>query len=489
MHRYIGALTRNIVALHPDIGALPQDIGASYAVNGPAGVLGFAPFWKTMTLRSSRLLLTQGGAALLLTLGIWVNTGTLAPYGATLKSPLIWAPCNYPLNIDNPHFKATFLMLDGAPRSQWELSVVLRRILYPLLAYPFMKLLGFGAGGLVTNVLLAVGSLAVFWLALRRRLGSEPPTLILALLATYPGWMYWAGLPYSYAAIVPLSLLCMVLLWRVEMLAGWRQALLAGLAMGVLFTGYDLLPFFGAAGVLLLLWRRLRGPCAVFAVAMVIPTVLTTAVLWQVYRVPFHNGNTEAYYKVIRSYISKVDLGAWWYWLRAFPWAVRDNYFFSNFLFLPVLVLLVLAILGVQSLRGGKDNWMGPVLRPAEICLAIAAVLLFLFLNLAPPYGGWQLRGSWVPRLYQPVFVAMISVLAAFFQTRAALLPLALRRGSWAALGLVVALQVWVVFAPVLGAPGLSGEIYYRFYHHASRPFYADNLKKLGTRPVGFCGR
>jgi len=46
-----------------------------------------------MTLRSNRLVLTLGGAALLLTLGIWVNTGTLAPYGATLKSPLIWAPC------------------------------------------------------------------------------------------------------------------------------------------------------------------------------------------------------------------------------------------------------------------------------------------------------------------------------------------------------------------------------------------------------------
>src|SRR3954451_23846126 len=210
-----------------------------------------------MTIHSSRLALTLGGAALLLTLGIWVNTGTLAPYGATLKSPLLWAPCNYPLNIDNPHFKATFLMLDGAPRAQWAFSVVLRRILYPLLAYPFMKLLGFGAGGLVTNVLVAVGSLAFFWLALRRRLGAQPPLAILALLATYPGWMYWAGLPYSYAAIVPLSLLCLVLLWRLESGdVSWRRAALVGLAMGVLFTGYDLLPIYGAAGVLLLLWRR-----------------------------------------------------------------------------------------------------------------------------------------------------------------------------------------------------------------------------------------
>ena len=126
------------------------------------------------------------GACLLLSLGIWVNTGTLAPYGATLEKPFLWEPCNYILNIDHFHFKATFLMLDGAPREQWEFSVVLRRVLYPLLAYPFMKLLGYGAGGLVTNVLIALASLAVFWPALRRRLGAEPPWGLLLLLATYP---------------------------------------------------------------------------------------------------------------------------------------------------------------------------------------------------------------------------------------------------------------------------------------------------------------
>jgi hypothetical protein len=421
------------------------------------------------------------GACLLLALGIWVNTGTLAPYGATLEKPLLWGPCNYPLNIDHYHFKATFLMLDGAPRGQWEFSVVLRRVLYPLLAYPFMKLLGYGAGGLITNVLLAMGSLAVFWLALRRRLGEEPPPLLLALLATYPGWMYWAGLPYSYAAIVPLSLLCMVLLWRVETLTGWSQALVTGLALGVLFTGYDLLPFFGAAGVLLLLLRRrLWGPCVVFAVAQLIPTVLTAAVLWQVFRVPFRNGNTEAYFAVLKSYVSPINLWEWWYWLRQFPQAVVANVFFSNFLFLPLLFLFVLLV----------ARWLPresrAVLGRAEAWLLIVAVLLFLFNNLAPPYKGWPLRGAWVPRLYQPVFVALITTLAAFY-SRAALLPRTLRRGSWAALGLVVALQAWVVFAPVLGAPRLSGWLYYRFYQHAKRPYYADNLQKLGARPAGFC--
>jgi hypothetical protein len=157
------------------------------------------------------------------------------------------------------------------------------------------------------------------------------------------------------------------------------------------------------------------------------------------------------------------------------------NTFFSNFLFLPLLFLLVL----VAALWLPRES--RAVLRPAEAWLLIAAVLLFLFNNLAPPYAGWPLRGAWVPRLYQPVFVAMISTLAVFY-ARAALLPRAMQRGAWAALGLAVALQAWVVFAPVLGAPRLSGWLYYRFYQHSTRPFYADNLQKLGARPVGFCG-
>ncbi len=425
------------------------------------------------------------GACLLLALGIWVNTGTLAPYGATLEKPFLWAPCDYALNIDHFHFKATFLMLDGAPREQWEFSVVLRRILYPLLAYPFMKLLGYGAGGLVTNVLLAVGALILFWRALRARIGTAPPPAVLALLATYPGWMYWAGLPYSYAIIVPASLLCMALLWRVEALTTWPQALLAGLGLGVLFTGYDLLPFFGAAALLLLLRRRLWLPCAVLAAAMLLPSLATAALLWRFFRVPFRNSNTEAYFAVLKSYWPPIDLHAWWALLRQLPRAALSNALYSNFLFLPLLFLALL--LAARWLpREPGESGAPRLLRPAEAALLIAVALLFLFNNLAPPYPGWPLRGAWVARLYQPAFAAMIPVVAYFF-ARAPLLPLPLRRGAWAALALTVALQAWVVFAPVLGAPRLSGFLYWRFYQHAPRPFYADNLERYGARPVGFC--
>jgi hypothetical protein len=45
-----------------------------------------------------------------------------------------------------------------------------------------------------------------------------------------------------------------------------------------------------------------------------------------------------------------------------------------------------------------------------------------------------------------------------------------------------------IVFGPILGNPlGLSGYAYYRFYDHTDAHFvYAQNLRELGHRPIGF---
>ncbi|HEX4963666.1 MAG TPA: hypothetical protein VF173_22765 [Thermoanaerobaculia bacterium] len=436
-----------------------------------------APPGAAVTARRDRWHLAA--ACLVLIAGIWANTGTLAPYGATLDHPFVWEPCKYLLNIDHFHFKATFFMLDGATREQWAFSVVLRRLLYPLIAYPFMKLLGFGGGGLAVNTLLAVGSVVVFWLALRRRSAVPPSPAVLWLLATYPGIFYWAGLPYSYAAIVPFSLLSLVLLWRVERLATWREALLCGLALGVLFTGYDLLPFFGAAAILLLLYRRLWGPCAVLAVTQVVPLALVLAFLKWHFGVPVRNSNSEAYAHVLGSYFSPIDGQKWGELLLNLPTVLVDSFLYSNFLFLPLLFLTCLAV----SRRLPKDGRTLPV---AEISLLLAAALLFLFNNAAPPYDGWQLRGTWIARLYQPVFVAILSFLAVFFG-RSPLLPRPWRLGTQAALALTLLANAWVVFAPLAGHAGLSGLLYNRFYRHATATSYAANLRVFGARPVGFC--
>lgn len=435
---------------------------------------------------SRRELLHLTGAALVLMLGVWASSGTLAPYAATLAKPYPWAPCNYLLNIDHNHFKAVFLMLDGAPRDQWEYSVVLRRVLHPLLAYPFMKVLGFGAGGIVANVLLALGSIGVFWRALQKRYEGKVPVAVLWLLATSPGIFYWAGLPYSYAIIVPASLLALVILWKLETAAGWRPALLWGLALGVLSTGYDLLPFFGAAGLLLLLSRRLWGPGAVFAAAAAVPTALVAVGLRAIFEVPFQSNNTQAYGSIVGSYLtlgSLTDegLGTWGRLLAKLPEIALDVFLYSNFLFLPLLFLL--GLLAARWLPQGT-----PAVLRAEACVLIAAVLLFLFTNLAPPYPGWQLRGSWLARLYQPVCGVMISTLAALF-ARADLLPRRLRRALLGALAIAIAADLWIVFGPVLGATRLSQTVYHRFYRHDRPTAYEETLATYGRRPLGFCGK
>lgn len=429
-------------------------------------------------------LLHLAGACLILVLGLWASTGTLAPYAATLASPLLWGPCNFALNIDHFHFKATFLMLDGAPRDQWEFSVVLRRLLYPLLAYPFMKLLGYGAGGLVTNVLLAAGSMTAFWRALQRRLGGEASPAVLWLLATYPGFAYWAGLPYSYACIVPFSLLAMVLLWRVESLTTWREALACGLALGVLFTGYDLLPFFGVAAVLVLLARRRWGACAVLAVAQLVPTAATALLLKTVFGVPLRNSNSEVYATVLKSYLSignlsPSELQQWRAFLAGLPGIALDTFLYSNFLFLPLIFLVCL-------LAAARLPWGLRLPGRAEASLLAAGLVLFLFANLAPPYPGWQLRGSWVARIYQPAGVALVAYMAAF-SARARLLPAGLRRGVGGAILLAIVANAWVVFAPLLGSTGLSQLVYHRFYRHDRPTAYSETVSRLGARPVGFC--
>ena len=433
-----------------------------------------------------REILHLAGAGLVLLLGVWASSGTLAPYAATLAKPYVWGPCDYLLNIDHNHFKAVFLMLDGAPRDQWEYSVVLRRVLHPLLAYPFMKILGFGAGGIAANILFALGSVAAFWRALQNRYGGKVPVALLWLLATSPGIFYWAGLPYSYAIIVPASLLALVILWKLETATGWRPALLCGLGLGVLSTGYDLLPFFGAAGLLLLLSRRLWGPGAVFAAASAVPTVLVAVALRAIYQVPFVSSNTHAYGNIVRSYLdlgslTDESLGTWGRLLAKLPVIALDVFLYSNFLFLPLLFLL--GLLAARWLPKGA-----PVVLRAEACVLIAALLLFFFTNLAPPYPGWQLRGSWLARLYQPVFGVMISTLAALF-ARADLLPRRLRGALVGALALAIAADLWIVFGPVLGSTRLSQTVYHRFYRHDRPTAYEETLAAYGRRPLGLCGR
>jgi len=398
-------------------------------------------------------------------LGIWLSSGTMAPYAVTLDSPRILEPCHYVANLDHDQFQATFAFLDGAPPAQWNFSVVLRRLLFPLAAFPLMKAFGFMGGGLLTSMLLHLLALFVLSRFLSRRYSPEAADIGVWLLATYPGIAYWGGLPYSYAIIVPASIVAMVLLFRIDESDGRQALILNSLLLGLTFTGYDLLPFFGPASVLLVLRQRSFRASLINICCFLLPSgVVAAAMLWHP-EIPQSNPNTAIYGTILRSYLDPT-INGWIELLLQVPRAALGSLIFGNFVFLPLAWLI--------SLMGrGKSR---PERVEMAIILSVAAV--FLFNNLAPPYDGWQMRGEWIARLYQPLFVVMIMMLSRLRSLKGV--------AEWSGV-LAVLLNACVVFGPILGALPLSSYVNARFYRHGSDMAMRRNLTELGRRPLGVC--
>ncbi len=403
-------------------------------------------------------------ACVVLVAAIWLSSGTMAPYASTWSSPAVSAPCHYLYNVDHPQFRATFAMLDGAPRNEWGFSVVLRRILFPLVAYPFMKLLDFERGGFLTSVLAHLAALLALGLSLRRREGERAAILGVWLLATWPGVTYWAALPYSYSAIVPASVGLYLLLARLANETSLRRAALLASGMGVLFTAYDFLPIFGVAAVMTLAVARRWRVLAVTVPCLLLPTVVSLLALRLVWHASTNNSNTAIYSTVMGAYLHPPALGVWLSALRDLPSVTLANFLFSTFLFLPLLFLALLPF-GTRTTH-------------AERAILLATALIFLFNNLAPPYvSRWQMRGLFIARLYQPVFVVFLFYAARAATTR---LPVVLCI-------VAIAANLTIAFGPIARVPW-AGYVYHRFYMHAQANTMELNLDRWGRRPMGFCG-
>jgi len=152
------------------------------------------------------------------------------------------------------------------------------------------------------------------------------------------------------------------------------------------------------------------------------------------------------------------------------------NFLFSGFLFLPLLFAATWGLnLRHQRLR----------LEPVETAVLLAVALVFTVNNLAPPYEGWQLRGAWIPRLYQPVFITyLLFVTRKFKQLNSA-------RSEWrnpfaAVCALIIILNASVSFGGILGNP-LAENLFFRFYQHSEPDAMRVNLERYGRRPLGFC--
>lgn len=416
-------------------------------------------------MKNDKYLVHEVAACLVLALAIWLASGTLSPYGDHPGSKVL-EPCHFVVNIDNDHHLAPFFLLAGAPESYWIGSVVLRRIIYPIVAYPFVRVLGFLAGGLLCNFLITAATMLAFGRFVRRRFGDGGAIAVLWLLATYPGITYWAGLPYSYAAIVPASLLAAMLLYRLDGAEAVSVVLSTALLLGIVLLSYDLFVFFVPAAVLLLLSRR-KILLAFLAAAMaMLPTFLVDAVLSQIGVQPL-NGNTMSYIHVVNAYLHPGPPGPWLHYLERLPLVLVANFFDSNFFFLPALALIAVVICPRCISR-------------VEAAILWSVLAVFLFSNAAPPYYGWQIRGEWIARIYQAVFVALLLCIARAFA--AGRRPAVLRAATW----VTVIANAAIAFGPIMMNP-MAFYFDYRFYQMFSPAAFEEILHVYGRRPLGFC--
>lgn len=426
-----------------------------------------------MPAASTRLRIHIAAAAALLALAVWLSSGTMAPVASTFFAPVVSQPCGYLYNVDHPLHEAAFQMLDGQPRERWESSIVLRRILFPLLAYPFMKVGGYEVGGFVASLLVQVVALVGLAAFLRRRHGEDAAIAGAWLLASYPGITYWAGLPYAYVAIVPASIGLFALLLRLDERTGARATLATSALMGVLFTAYDLLPFFGVAGLLLLARRRRFAELPLALAGFAAAPLVVTLVFQHALHVGWTNKNTAIYSIIARSYLHPPALTVWLDAISGVVPVFAANYLYANLVFLPVLFLAALIVTRRPPER-------------AEGALLLAGLGIFLFNNLAPPYvGRWQMRGLFIPRLYQPVFVALLVYCArslAAWRT----LPVLKARLLLAVAAFAFAGNLTVTFGPVAKVPW-SDYVYHRFYLHSGPGEMEHQLALHGRRPLGFC--
>jgi len=416
-------------------------------------------------------------ALLVFMAGLYCNTGTLTPYANT-HFPQVDPNTGFLYNMDHPHYRVLFDFVNGAPREVWDHALLIRRILFTVLAWPFMQVAGFEIGGTIASLGLNAFAFIAVGRLIGRRFGQRAALFGAWLLALYPGAAYWAGLPYSYTLIFPGSLLLTFGIMELQE-APLKKICWLSMAMGVAYLGYDLHPIYIPATFLVLAWHRRFGAAALSCLLQLLPFVVWLAIVRYGLKQPLENSNSGVYSTILQSFLGLRHPAVWWASVGNFDDSGVDVFFGSNFIFLPALFLALLAINSFTSrIR----------FQPVEIALLATTAALFLFNNLAPTYsGGWNLRGTWMARMYQPAFPALILFAVRWWEH----LP-PLNRFRQTCIGAVCSAALLgnalIVFGPILDNPlHVSEFAFYRFYNHTDLHWiYQNNLHEFGRRPLGF---
>ncbi len=402
----------------------------------------------------------------------WISSGNLAPYAINAPS-LKQTACGNILNIDESNFRDTFKLLDSQKRQEG--GVVYRRMLYPLIAYPFMINFGFYYGGLLATLIIYIGTIFLIHYLCKKHFSKNIAFIANLLFVTYPGIFYWSGQPFSYVLIVPCSILSFLLLLSIKENNTLKKDLFIALCLGFLSTAYDILPFYLTASIFLLIFLRKFFTITPFIILSILPLALVVLVEQKYYKIPFNNSNVGVYANIFNAYFNLEAYQTYLFILKKYPITLWNNFLHSNMTFIPILFL------GLFLKNSIFANNQKLNLSIASKALIFSVFLVFSFNNLAPAYEGWQMRGNWIARIYQPIFPAMVFFILKYFHKN-----FNIRSIASVFLFLTVIANTLIIWSPFADL-NYPLQHYYNFYQTKNPNSLKTNLDKFGRTPVKFC--
>ncbi len=414
--------------------------------------------------------------SILLSLFAWLNSGSLSTYALILETPNV-TECGYLTNYDDKQFFKTFQFLDGEKLNNH--TSVLRRILYPLIAYPLMKVfkilnykLFFYYGGFFTNIFLYV--LILFFLTKKiQKLEVIQKITILTLFITYPGIYYYIGLPYSYNLIIPSYICLYFLLEKIKNIKTYSELTVHSFCVGLFFLGYDLWAIFLPASLILVFLNKNLNrllSLLIYSLGAILPLCSFLFFLKDYFSNAFVDSHSSIMSIILSAYLDFFNrLDNYALILRDSIYIFCHNVLFSTFFFLSVLFLfLIVKYRDVIKLNTTEK--------------AILASIAFLFCcnNFAPDYDTmWQMRGTWIARLYQPLFLV-------FFFYIARVIKIINSKYIIFFTFLCSFFNLMIVLGPIFDFK-FSNHIFHNFYWQTRVHNIYENTQIWGKRPLGFC--
>lgn len=424
----------------------------------------------------------------------WFNSGTISPYASTLNNPYILdnqgniifnndsindpntlIDCYYLGNYDHKHYLANHNLAQLKPKESWQHGWVLRRISYYVFALPLTKSLGFLWGGFIFNVITYLFALILLVYYLKFRFSYQEAFFTLCFFTFYPGFYYWAGLPYAQNMIMPNLFIILIIFLEWESYINKKKIIVGSIIISILLMGYDMNSYIIPASIILLArkktWKWILPAISI----MLIPSIIFSFALNH-FAGPLSSENSGLYLTIIKAWL---DFNIYDFVNNLIPSfkILLSNFSYSQFLFYPILLLLSIGfIIHTRTF----------LLKRTEIALLIPLLAIFFFNNWAPQYPGWQMRGEWISRLYQAFIIPSFLILFRNYR------ELRLVSSKLITYSFILIFISGMFFNFQLISSGILNNskyyfIYENFYIHSPTGTMEKNLRKHGNRPLGMC--